>query len=233
MKVIGAGLGRTGTLSLKVALEELGFDPCYHMQEAVKKPRHFKTWYAAKQGDPVDWKQFLHDYQATVDWPGCTFYQELMEVYPDAKVLLSVRDSGRWYDSTYKTIYQARTAFAPWLRWVIPPLRWYYQTVEALVWQGMFEGEFDNRQKAIETVEQFNEAVKQHVPPERLLIYEVKQGWEPLCEFLDVPVPNTPFPHVNESKEMIRAIGWARVISKVLSIGAIVVILAGLIWLIW
>jgi hypothetical protein len=105
LEVIGACFGRTGTMSLKVALEELGFGPCYHMREVFEHPEHIELWGAAMQGKPVDWEQIFGDYRATVDWPGCTFYNELLERNPDAKVILTVRDPQRWYESAYNTIY--------------------------------------------------------------------------------------------------------------------------------
>src|SRR5918997_4262033 len=106
VKVIGAGFGRTGTASLKAALETLGFDPCYHMTEVFKHPGHAAFWRAAWRGEPADWDGLLGAYEATVDWPACTFYAELMERYPEAKVLLSVRDPERWYQSMRSTIYE-------------------------------------------------------------------------------------------------------------------------------
>ena len=111
LDVIGAGFGRTGTMSLKVALEELGFGPCYHMSEVFAHPEHVELWRAAAQGKEVDWEQIFGGYRATVDWPACSFYGELMEKYPDAKVILTVRDPQRWYESAYNTIYtMTRTA---------------------------------------------------------------------------------------------------------------------------
>ena len=106
MKVIGAGFGRTGTMSLKVALEKLGFGPCYHMTEVFAHPEHTSFWLSAWRGEPVDWEGVLGGYEAAVDWPACTFYEELMERHPEAKVLLSVRDPERWYDSTRSSIYE-------------------------------------------------------------------------------------------------------------------------------
>ncbi len=106
LKIIGAGFGRTGTLSLKVALEELGFGPCYHMLEMFQHPEHIALWEAASKGHPVDWHQVFEEYQATVDWPGCAFYEQFMEAYPDAKVLLTVRDPDKWYESSQATIYR-------------------------------------------------------------------------------------------------------------------------------
>jgi hypothetical protein len=105
LDVIGAGFGRTGTMSLKVALEKLGFGPCYHMSEVFAHPEHVESWRAAAQGKEVDWEQIFGGYRATVDWPACSFYGELMEKYPDAKVILTVRDPQRWYESAYNTIY--------------------------------------------------------------------------------------------------------------------------------
>src|SRR5436309_15782365 len=107
MKVIGAGFGRTGTLSVKAALEELGFGPCYHMVEVFDKPRHVELWQAAAEGKPIDWDELFAGYNAAVDWPACTFYQQLMQAYPAAKVLLTVREPQSWYESTKNTIYPA------------------------------------------------------------------------------------------------------------------------------
>ena len=106
MKVIGAGFGRTGTLSVKAALEELGVGPCYHMVEVFDKPGHVALWQAAAEGKSIDWEELFADYNAVVDWPACTFYQQLMQAYPEAKVLLTVRDPQSWYESTKNTIYQ-------------------------------------------------------------------------------------------------------------------------------
>lgn len=106
--MIGAGFGRTGTSSLKVALEKLGFGPCYHITELFDHPEHVRLREPAVRGEPVDWEEIFHGYQATVDWPGAAFYEELMEKYPDAKVILTVRAPERWYASILNTIYPAR-----------------------------------------------------------------------------------------------------------------------------
>src|SRR3712207_4417870 len=114
LEVIGAGFGRTGTMSLKVALEELGFGPCYHMSEAFENPEHVEEWEAAAQGKSIDWEELFSCYRATVDWPGAAFYEELIERYPDAKVILTVRDPDRWYESARTTIYDTqRVASSP------------------------------------------------------------------------------------------------------------------------
>jgi hypothetical protein len=199
MKVIGAGFGRTGTMSLKVALEELGFGPCYHMIEVFEHPGHVPLWEAATRGEPIDWQQIFGEYQAAVDWPTAAFYDRLMKVYPDAKVLLSIRDPQEWYESTKHTIYTTIDVLAP-----TPMLR----MVTKLVWEQTFGGNFEDRRYAIEVFKRHNEEVKERVPPERLLVYEVKEGWKPLCAFLGVGKPKEkPFPRLNDTetfRQMIR-----------------------------
>jgi Sulfotransferase domain len=206
LEVIGAGFGRTGTMSLKVALEELGFGPCYHMSEVFAHPEHVELWRAATRGEQFDWERIFGGYRATVDWPGCTFYGELMERYPDAKVILTVRDPQRWYESAYNTIYRiTRAASLPLFylaSLVLPRARGMKQArrmIVELIWEREFHGRFEDRGYAIEAFERHNEEVEQSVPPEKLLVYEVKEGWGPLCEFLGVEVPEKPFPHLNDT----------------------------------
>jgi hypothetical protein len=201
IKVIGAGFGRTGTSSIKDALEELGFGKCYHMREVIAQPQHAKIWRDAAADKPVDWEALFQGYQATVDWPGCTFYRELMQRYPEAKVLLSVRDPERWHASGMNTIYRIRhNPVMNRLRRFIPGLRAVTTMLDAIVWDGTFHGRFADQQYAIAVFRQHNEEVKRVVPPERLLVYDVKEGWAPLCRFLDVPVPtDRPFPHNNDT----------------------------------
>ena len=201
LKVIGAGFGRTGTASLKAALEELGFDKCYHMQEVFRNPTHASIWRAAAEGKPVDWDALLEGYQATVDWPGCTFYQELMERYPDAKVLLNVRDPDAWYKSMTDTVYRvSRPSFPRSLvPLVVPPLRRLIRMVKTLIWQNTFDNRFEDKVYALKVFNDHIAEVKRTVPAEKLLVYEVKEGWEPLCAFLEVSVPDKPFPRLNDS----------------------------------
>lgn len=219
LKVIGAGFGRTGTLSLKAALEELGFGPCYHMVEVLTRPTNLPYWVAAMQGKAVDWHEVFQGYQATVDWPACAFYKELMQVYPDAKVLLSVRDPEKWYESTANTIYkigkaspEARRAamekIAPQGGAVLPAedvdMR-QMGVVTNYIWEKTFHGKFEDRAYAIQIFNQHIEQVKRDVPSEKLLVYDVREGWEPLCSFLEVAVPSTPFPALN-SRENFSAL---------------------------
>jgi sulfotransferase family protein len=215
MKVIGAGLGRTGTASLQSALEELGFGPCYHMTEVFANPEHADFWRAAWRGEPADWDGVLGGYEATVDWPACTFYVELMQRNPDAKVLLSVRDPERWYESTRQTIYKigkistgspfSRLGFALLSRLVFGSFKTGQGSMaEEIIWQGTFDGRFADKHHAIGVFNRHNEEVQRRVPQEQLLVYEVKEGWGPLCEFLGVEEPNKPFPHLNDAAEMRR-----------------------------
>jgi len=203
LKVIGAGFGRTGTMSLKVALEELGYSPCYHMVELFEHPEHVEQWEAAVWGEPVEWEDLFSGYRATVDWPGAAFYKELIKAYPEAKVLLSVRDPERWYESTRKTIYTTVDPSPEMIAAVGPAPR----LNDELIWKRTFGGSFEDRRHAIEVFERHNEEVKEHVPAERLLVYEAKDGWGPLCEFLGVEVPKAkPFPHLNDTEVFIKRV---------------------------
>ena len=200
IKVIGAGFGRTGTTSLKVALEQLGFSKCYHMFEVIHSPEDAALWQSALEhkttGEPTDWSVPFKGYKATLDWPGCTFYQELMATYPDAKVLLTTRDPESWYASAEATIYQSNQMEEETLP---PPMQPFIKMVKALLWEHTFDGKFEDKAYAIDVFNAHNEEVKRIVPSEKLLVYNVKEGWEPLGEFLGVETPKgEPFPHLND-----------------------------------
>jgi hypothetical protein len=213
MRVIGASFGRTGTTSLKAALQELGFGPSYTLGEVFRNPEHVRVWEAANAGEEVDWEGFLAGYEVAVDWPACSFYEELMEVFPEAPVILTVRDPAEWYESTRSTIHELRrltrgplplrAAFAlagPFAPGVVGTVR----LAESIVWEGTFEGRFEDRAYAMELFERHNEAVRLRVPPERLLVFDVREGWAPLCDFLGVEAPEEPFPRLNEARQMRR-----------------------------
>jgi len=187
LKVIGTGLGRTGTLSLKVALEQLGFGPCHHMVEVFMHPETTPLWVAAGAGNP-DWEAIFAGYRAVVDYPGCRFWRELMDYYPDAKLVHSTRDPARWFESTQATIFgPGSPAAAP-----PEPMRPFLEVVT-----GEFAGRMHDRDFMIEYFERHTEAVLAAAPKGRLLVFEAAQGWEPLCAFLGVPVPDRPFPREN------------------------------------
>ena len=188
LKVIGAGLGRTGTASLKVALEQLLGGRCYHMSEAFGNPANPPLWLEAARGRP-DWAAIFKDYVATVDYPACGFWRQLADHYPNAKVLLSVRDPDKWFESTRETILSdgIRRLVA-----LTPDQAFFNETVFK-----DYVGHFGDRAFITDYFRRHNEAVIAAVPKDRLLVYEVEQGWAPLCAFLGLPEPSTPFPHVN------------------------------------
>jgi hypothetical protein len=191
VKVIGAGFGRTGTLSMKAALERLGFGPCYHMVELLDHPEHGPLWTAALRGEAIDWEELLGNYESATDWPACTFWRELAGRYPDAKVVLTVRDSGRWWDSIDSTLFaMSRAGQLPAMQPVAE--------VGQLVIDAAFDGLTADREHVIRRFEEHNERVRQGTPPDRLLVFQVSDGWGPLCEFLGTEVPDEPFPHLNE-----------------------------------
>lgn len=200
LKIIGAGFGRTGTLSIRYALEELGYGPCYHMKAALTRPWHIPFWLKAIDGKKVNWKRFFRKYSSTIDWPACEFYKELMEEFPDAKVILNIREPNEWYESALRTIYRIQSYFP----WWFPKI--FVKMQENLIWQGRFEGRFEEREFAINNFLRHAEEVKKHVPEDKLLVYDVNDGWEPLCKFLGVDMPQNPFPHHHEQKEYLRYI---------------------------
>jgi hypothetical protein len=236
LKVIGAGFGRTGTMSLKVALESLGFGPCYHMLEVFSHPEHAQRWEAAWLGEPVDWDDLLDGYEAAVDWPACAFYEELMEKYPDAKVILTVRDPERWYESVRNTIYALSTTVSgSRILRIVLGLRSLLlygafargNMAKTIIWEGTFNGRFEDKRCAIGVFVRHNEEVRRRVPEERLLTYEVSEGWGPLCDFLGVEAPDEPFPRLNDTAEMRARLRTVRAISvAVPAIFGVVAVLA-------
>jgi hypothetical protein len=204
MRVIGAGLPRTGTLSQKVALEMLGFAPCYHWVDVIADLDRVAQWERALDGE-APWEEIFGACQASTDWPGGFFYAELAAAYPEAKVLLSVRDPERWEPSFRETIVDmcfgdtlvqdlssARARIDP--RWAR-----YLKLIDRMFWidRGPFAAGHDPAQ-LIAAMKRHEQAVKDAIPGERLLVWDVNEGWGPLCEFLEVPVPDEPLPHAND-----------------------------------
>jgi len=224
MRIIGAGFGRTGTMSLCAALEKLGYDPCYHMIEVFKHPGHIKIWQAAADGKAVDWQAFLGQYNSGLDYPVVGFYRDLMAAFPDAKVILTVRDPAKWYESTIETIYQG-TVMPQWLLELLPPFKGMNRMIEATTWDRMFQGRFEDRNYAIKVFEDHIAEVQQIVPAERLLVFSVKDGWEPLCNFLGAPVPDDPFPHINDRAMTKRVYLMARLVPGALAVVVLLILL--------
>jgi hypothetical protein len=197
LSVVGAGFGRTGTLSLKLALEQLGLGPCYHMEEVFKNPKAPGYWEAAADGKTVDWEEVFAGYRSTVDWPSATFWRELAEAYPQAKVILTVRNAESWFASTQATIFRAIpdvAADAP-----LPDDPWVRMVVKVVC--DLFDRRMHDKQKVIEVYNRHNETVRRTIPAERLLVYDLASGWAPLCAFLGVPVPDAPMPRVNTTED--------------------------------
>jgi hypothetical protein len=180
-------------MSLKVAIEKLGLGPCFHMAELFADPARVPLWLAAADGRP-DWEAAFEGFPATTDYPACSFWRELAAAYPQAKVILTVRDADKWFESTQETIFSPRMSG----RIAQSPLKPFF---EKTIWKNFGEGIHD---RAFMTGEfkRHNAEVEQGLPNSRLLVFEVSQGWEPLCKFLGVPVPGSPFPRVNSREEM-------------------------------
>ncbi|MFD8560387.1 sulfotransferase family protein [Streptosporangium canum] len=212
MQVIGAGFGRTGTASLKAALEHLGLRPCYHMLEIFDHPEMAGQWLDIAEGRSADWDAVFGGYQATVDWPGASYWRELADHYPEAKILLNVRDPQRWYRSMEATIFkQARTretlagraGYAVLCRMSGDFAAFTRMTREVVV-ERVFDGDITDKEHVLKVFKDHTDTVRASFPPDRVLVYDVMQGWEPLCAFLGLPVPTEPFPRLNDSASFVR-----------------------------
>ena len=199
LDIIGAGFGRTGTLSLKIALERLGAGRCYHMLELFERPDDVRHWLDAADGRPVAWDQLFEGYRATVDWPACTFWRQLLEFSPGAKVVLSHRPADQWCGSFRGTIQAALEGQPP---PVDSPAYAVHLVGRRVVKELTFGGSFlDDDDDLIARYRAHNEAVCQGVDPDQLLVYDVSEGWGPLCQFLGCEVPDEPFPRTNDRAE--------------------------------
>jgi hypothetical protein len=190
LSVIGTGFGRTGTESMKLALETLGLGPCHHMKEVLGNPQQTTLWRSVAQGGRADWDEIFAGFNAAVDWPSAYFWRELSAHYPDAKVLLTVRSPESWHASMRKTIFKVlETSTDP------------ESLGSKLIGQGVFGGRFDDPAHAMAVFERNTAEVQAAFTEERLLTYHLGDGWEPLCRFLERPVPETPFPRSNSAED--------------------------------
>ncbi len=190
LSVIGAGFGRTGTESMKLALEARGLGPCPHMKEVMPDPAQTALWRAAAAGELPDWDAAFDGYASAVDWPSAFFWRELSAHYPDAKILLTLRSAESWYASMDNTILKvARASTDPASLGV------------KLIGEGVFGGRLDDRDHVIAMYEKNTAEVQAAFGPERLLTYTIGDGWEPLCHFLGKPIPDTPFPRTNSTED--------------------------------
>lgn len=209
LQVIGSGVGRTGTHSLKLALEQLGFNKCYHMMELFQHPEGLIYFQKAERGEAVDWDKLFEGYKSAVDYPVARYYKQLIAAYPNAKIIHTVRDAESWYQSAIETIFWAtkpsfgrmlklliKMPFSSTIRKRLPILKYDGQMVDSI-----FGKDLKNKEEVIKRYNAINEETLNYIPKDRSLVYEVKQGWEPLCNFLNVPVPATPFPKSNVRDE--------------------------------
>jgi hypothetical protein len=203
LSVIGSGFGRTGTRSLKDALDQLGFGPCHHMEEVFPNPRQVDSWCAVARNEPVDWDDVFAGYGAQIDWPGAHVWRELAAAYPDARVIHSVRPAEAWWNSFSGTIGKFLAIYRD---LPMPPhVAAMGAAVDTIVGEQTFDGRFSDKDHALAAYARREADVRAAIPPERLLVFDVAQGWEPLCAFLDVAVPATPFPRTNSRDDF-----WAK-----------------------
>jgi hypothetical protein len=197
LQVIGAGLGRTGTHSLQIALQQLLDGRCYHMVEVFGRPDDVAVWHRAVEGEMPDWNDFLSDFSAAVDWPVSAFWREIADAMPDAVVLLSSRDTEGWWQSANNTIFNVT-------RREVPPDEPALQAQMEMVtdlFRLRFTENWQDETEAKRAYEQHNEAVRATIPADRLIDYRAGDGWKPICDKLGLPVPEAPFPHVNTTEE--------------------------------
>jgi len=196
MDVIGVGGGRTGTHSLKTAINKLGFGPCHHMEEVLQNmPVQVPLWSAAVNGSP-DWRTIYSGYQSAVDWPTACFYRELLKEFPSAKFVLTQRSPENWADSFGSTIYKllAGRDQAP------PEMHAWLDMANGVVAKTGFPADLD-RDGLVNAFAAHSKMVKETIPASQLLVFAVQEGWEPLCTFLGEPIPDEPFPHTNDREE--------------------------------
>ena len=199
LKVVGAGVGRTGTHSLKLALEQLLGGTCHHMVEVFAHPEEVPIWTAAIDGQDIDWVELMKPYTALVDWPGGSFWPELSAANPDALVLLSVRDPDQWYTSCANTIFGVMRAMVDeGNEWMDAMLRLFAER---------FSDKIEDRDAMLDAFERHNDAVRKAIPDDRLLEWTAADGWEPICERLGLPVPADPFPITNTTAEFRQMLG--------------------------
>lgn len=198
LEIIGAGFGRTGTNSLKLALEHLGFGPCHHMFEIRDHPELLPDWEAAARGEAVGWDNIFRNYRSQVDWPGARYWRELAAHFPKSKVILTIRDPEGWYESIQATVLPFLAARgkhpAPYVNAIA---EMGHQTVAVQV----FNDRLRERDHAIKVFKRHIDEVQTEIPAERLLTFDLRDGWQPLCAFLGVSVPGIPFPKTNSSKQ--------------------------------
>jgi hypothetical protein len=209
-------------MSLKRALEILGLGRCYHFTELLKRG-HAARWLAIANGAPAEWNELFAGYSATVDWPGAAYYRVLANHFPDAKVILTVRDPDEWHASIREALLPLRRSLSAWIPWASTLGR----LTDLVIWDGTFEGRAHERDFAVAQFQRHTREVCAEIDAQRLLVYDVKQGWEPLCRFLGCPIPDVPFPRTNR-RSSIRAAVWLIRACKYLAVAALIALLVAL-----
>ena len=199
LRLVGVGFGRTSTLSLKQALETLGVSKCYHMAEVVAHPEHADLWRKAWQGEDP-WEQLFDGYAAAVDWPAAAFWPRLMRIFPDAKIILTVRDAESWYASAQRTIFRS---MQDGLRSDDATRRERLRMAKEIIIDGTFGGDLDDKANALAVYEANVARARREVPADRLIVFDSNDGWEPLCRALELPVPAEPYPRINTTEEFV------------------------------
>lgn len=216
LKVVGLGMPRTGTSSLKAALEAIGFGPCLHMDNLFNTPPLVDAWHQFLEQGEGDFGKLFPGFASSTDFPGCLMYREIYQQYPEAKFILGCRDADAWYDSVMRTIYE-----------VVPNTEegWAglrkrgednprFKNIGNALWlvgeyllNDYFQGDFLNREHTVERYNTFYDDVRNFIPIDQLLEYEISEGWEPICKFLGVEVPELPFPYKNKTIDFQQQIG--------------------------
>ncbi len=216
LKVIGTGGPRTGTASLKDALEILGFGKCYHMEWLFNHPEQLRYWHELFQTGTTDFDTLFDGFTSTVDFPGYLNYKALFDKYPDAKFVLTERDPEKWYDSAINTVHavtpQTIGQKLGMMKKMILSSRFRkisksFILVEKYLWKRHYKSKFKDKELALRIYNDFNDEIKRNIPSGQLLVYNIADGWGPLCSFLNVPVPDDDFPHKNQRKEFKEQIG--------------------------
>ena len=237
LKIVGVGFGRTGTDSTREALNQLGL-PCYHMREVMnrkKNPHHLRFWRRVADSEPGterDWSEVFENYKASIDNPAACVWRELIQAYPDAKVLLTLHPGGpdAWYDSTWETIYAPMRLWHGRVLEIATPFgRTFMGMVRKLIWEGFHKGTMVDRERAKERYQEHIDEVKAAVPADKLLIFMASEGWGPLCEFLGTPEPEGEFPHINDRASMKKMLRGIMTGAYVIVAGA-ALLLAGLVF---
>ena len=214
LQVIGTGQARTGTTTLKIALEHLGFGKCYHMWELMNNPDHLKYFEKAEHGENVNWDELLVGYHSACDYPIIGYYKQFLEKYSNAKIIHTTRDAESWFKSMTGTVFWAikptparifgmliRLPFSSTLRKRLRILKFNERMISKF-----FGKDYKNKEQVIRNFNEYDKEVYNSIPKERLLVYDVKSGWEPLCKFLNVPVPSIPFPKSNSKDEFVHKV---------------------------